>query len=156
MRRSQSFPPTFPKKSSCASVYSTLGDIFTEQEFNVHFRLGMPSCRFLRGPLARHSLIAPRKGTHNVAKEQSTPAKVKPAAPIDLYRVDWGLLRQQKLTLVNLQGNGCYNRQIGHDLQGILHLLDNIQDQAALALGERRVSTRITLRPSCRCVAAGT
>jgi hypothetical protein len=74
-----------------------------------------------------------------VAREQSTPTKTKQAVPIDLYRVDWGLLREQKLTLVNLRENGRYGRQMGQDLQGILHLLDNIQDQAALVLGELAV-----------------
>lgn len=52
-----------------------------------------------------------------------------------LKKIDWALLRQQKLTL-----NHVIDRFAGlpqeEDLCGILHLLDTLQDEAAKSVGE--------------------
>jgi hypothetical protein len=49
-----------------------------------------------------------------------------------LGRIDWGMLAQQKLSLVEVlqdQTNLITNKQ-REDLDGILHLLDHIMDEA--------------------------
>lgn len=51
---------------------------------------------------------------------------------IDLSAVDWNLLRQQKHALIQA-------RATSEPLAGLVHLLDNIQDQAAKILGEKAV-----------------
>ena len=43
--------------------------------------------------------------------------------------IDWALLRQQKLSL--LQAIEEAHPVIAQDLEGILHLIDHIQDEAA-------------------------
>ena len=56
---------------------------------------------------------------------------------IDLSHVDWHLLSRQKRSLVEFFGTqktGCKE-----DLQGLLHLLDYLQDEAAKKIGERAV-----------------
>jgi len=50
-------------------------------------------------------------------------------ASIDLSRVDWELLRQQKLSL--LFAIDTATPKTAEDLTGILHFLDLIQDEAA-------------------------
>ena len=55
---------------------------------------------------------------------------------INLDNVDWALLREQKewLDTMVFEGNGD-NETLGY-AEGLLSLLDEIQDQAALVLGE--------------------
>ena len=64
--------------------------------------------------------------------------------PINLGNVDWKMLRRQKESL--LRAISIVDRQISkkcqEDLQGILHLLDHIQDQATEQIGERVVFGR--------------
>jgi hypothetical protein len=57
---------------------------------------------------------------------------------VDLQEVDWVLLRQQKTTLVALT---CLPRMKAHEeyLEGLINLLDYIQDEAAEILGEEAV-----------------
>lgn len=56
----------------------------------------------------------------------------------DLSKVDWRLLRKQKLELLrqldHLHAKGLYRSE--KTLEGLLHLLDAMQDQAAESLGE--------------------
>jgi hypothetical protein len=56
---------------------------------------------------------------------------------IDLSHVDWHLLRRQKRSLVKLIGT--QKAQCTEDLQGLLHLVDYLQDEAAEKIGERAV-----------------
>jgi hypothetical protein len=52
-------------------------------------------------------------------------------------KIDWAMLRSQKLTLI--QVIGIYNTTaptVAEDLQGILHLIDAMQDEAAQHLGD--------------------
>lgn len=58
----------------------------------------------------------------------------KHAIYIDVTDVDWRLLRKQKAALVDAAGNSE-----SPFLQGLVHFLDDIQDQAALCIGETRV-----------------
>ena len=54
---------------------------------------------------------------------------------IDMTHMDWALLREQKLALVEvLNGKPC-QMPITENLEGILHTLDAIQDQASEQLG---------------------
>lgn len=57
---------------------------------------------------------------------------------INLNNVDWTLPRERKETLLDAIGTVDRNAQAEH-LQGLVHLLDNIQDQASEVLGEDRV-----------------
>jgi len=60
---------------------------------------------------------------------------------VDLGNVDWSLLRKQKLTLLKTAQRRTKTgatEAAGH-LRGLVHLLDNIQDQAAETLGEEVV-----------------
>ena len=70
----------------------------------------------------------------------ATPAGRKKLL-VDFGYVDWKLLRRQKESLLRVIG--IADMQVGkkcqEDLQGILHLLDHIQDQAAERIGERAV-----------------
>lgn len=50
------------------------------------------------------------------------------------HDIDWALLRSQKLTLI--QVIGVSPRGVAEDLQGILHLIDDVQDEAAQRLGD--------------------
>lgn len=62
---------------------------------------------------------------------------------IDVENVDFELLAKQKETLVEVifdMGKGKY----AEDLTGILHLLDDIQDQAATQIGEENVFGKLT------------
>jgi len=71
---------------------------------------------------------------------------MKPASVmIDLSKVDWPLLAAQKSTLVAIHEDRremiCYDdgeKEVDH-LSGLIDLLDDIQDQAAAALGEKKV-----------------
>lgn len=49
------------------------------------------------------------------------------------HDIDWALLRSQKLTLI--QVIGVSPPTVAEDLQGILHLIDALQDEAAKLLG---------------------
>lgn len=48
---------------------------------------------------------------------------------IENMTIDWALLRNQKLTLI--QTIGVSPPTVAEDLTGILHLIDYIQDEAA-------------------------
>lgn len=50
-----------------------------------------------------------------------------------LNSTNWALLRSQKLTLI--QVIGVSPPTVAEDLQGILHLIDAIQDEAAWHIG---------------------
>jgi hypothetical protein len=59
---------------------------------------------------------------------------------IDLTNVDWKLLCKQKETLAKLVCMGAgVNEEEREDLDGILALIDNIQDQAEDFLGSELV-----------------
>ena len=72
---------------------------------------------------------------------RATGQTAKKYIPVDLGNVDWKLLRRQKESL--LRAISVVDVHIGkscqQDLQGILHLLDHIQDQAAFQFGERPI-----------------
>ena len=53
---------------------------------------------------------------------------------VDLTNTDWKLLEEQKENLIVL----IENHHMG-ELNGLVHFLDNIQDQAAQQLGEETV-----------------
>lgn len=59
----------------------------------------------------------------------------------DLCGVDWKMLRRQKESLLRVIdiANVQVGKKCREDMQGILHLLDCIQDQAAEHIGERAV-----------------
>jgi hypothetical protein len=58
----------------------------------------------------------------------------------DLSRVDWILLRQQKADLLEaIEFYALHKPAVGEGLNGILHLIDHIQDEAAETLGEEAV-----------------
>jgi len=66
---------------------------------------------------------------------------------IDLCGVDWPLLRKQKRMLVTLiqESNRPLSSESARDLQGLLHLVDHLQDRAAEKLGEPAVFGPIEL-----------
>lgn len=59
--------------------------------------------------------------------------------PVVLRNVDWVALRQQKETLVRLASEGAISSGEAECLDGVVHLLDHLQDQAAEVLGEECV-----------------
>jgi hypothetical protein len=62
------------------------------------------------------------------------------AAYANLDQVDWEALRDQKGVLVGLAGDrGSITKEQQEALNGIIHLLDHIQDEAAIGLGEDTV-----------------
>jgi len=77
-----------------------------------------------------------------VQKEKFAPTQQKDEVVlVDLSGVHWGLLRQQKRILVQLLA-GCvspFTLRYHSMLQGIVHLLDHIQDEAAKSIGENHV-----------------
>ena len=69
-----------------------------------------------------------------------------------LEGVNWGLLQNQKLMLVRLYQNRNALKHLSattvdEALSGIVHLLDNIQDQAAEQLGEKAVFGDLVITP---------
>jgi len=60
---------------------------------------------------------------------------------VDLSRVDWDLLRRQKAILVNLAATAEHvtTRRDREAVEGIIELIDHIQDETAIALGEKAV-----------------
>lgn len=58
--------------------------------------------------------------------------------------VDWKLLRKQKARLLMVIGqeDERHNTESSTDLTGILHLVDHIQDEAALTIAESTVFGR--------------
>ncbi len=54
-----------------------------------------------------------------------------------IYEIDWALLRQQKQSL--LEAMESVHPSIAEDLDGILHLLDALQDEAASKYGSDAV-----------------
>lgn len=80
-----------------------------------------------------------------------TPISPK-RVPVLLENVDWVLLRKQKQGLVNFhhqaerdaaEGSGLASAYV-EVYAGLIHLLDQIQDQAALVLGEKAVFGDLT------------
>lgn len=66
------------------------------------------------------------------------PEYVKPVAPrtVDVFRdTDWALLREQKAGLLGLVGRAGISEPENQALQGVVHLIDALQDQAADVLG---------------------
>ena len=57
---------------------------------------------------------------------------------VDLSKVDWKMLRKQKIILDNLSYGRLEKEEVGA-LVGMVNLLDNIQDQAAEQIGEEKV-----------------
>jgi hypothetical protein len=59
---------------------------------------------------------------------------------VDVSGVDWKLLRWQKSILVKRSmGNAVGEIELEYALDGIVALIDDIQDQAAEFTGERKV-----------------
>jgi len=52
---------------------------------------------------------------------------------IKLDNVDWAILREQKQWLISLKGTGTITQELYR--KGLVHLLDEIQDQAAEQIG---------------------
>lgn len=55
---------------------------------------------------------------------------------VDLSKVDWSLLRIQKTQLIDIVGLEPEAEEMA---EGLLHLIDDIQDQAAKQLGEEAI-----------------
>lgn len=71
---------------------------------------------------------------------------MKKHVTVDLSKTDWKLLREQKATVLNLiEFDEFPNLRVGFKgtLQGIVNWIDNIQDQAAETLGEKKVFGRL-------------
>ena len=67
-------------------------------------------------------------------------AVTEPSVPEFLEKIDWKLLRKQKLTLLETiddmeKRNAEYYKDSIEDLTGILHLIDSLQDYAVDDLG---------------------
>ena len=60
---------------------------------------------------------------------------------VDVGRVDWDLLRKQKETLANLvfSKDHCISSHDQECIEGVMCLLDEIQDSAAKVLGDETV-----------------
>jgi hypothetical protein len=58
---------------------------------------------------------------------------------ISLNNIDWSLLREQKLWLIHCIDVMSYDNWKTENIEGVLALLDSIQDQAAEILGEEIV-----------------
>ena len=58
---------------------------------------------------------------------------------LDGSNIDWELLRQQKLKLVEMLMGGRVSLRRTDALEGVVSLLDDLQDQAAEQLGEAAV-----------------
>lgn len=58
---------------------------------------------------------------------------------ITLDNVDWQLLRTQKAELVDMCAGNVLETHEVNAVDGIIHFLDHIQDQAAKVLGEEQV-----------------
>lgn len=57
---------------------------------------------------------------------------------VDVSKVNWKLLRKQKLTLIELLNRKVSLKEKDH-IDGVLALVDHIQDHAAEQLGEVEV-----------------
>lgn len=58
---------------------------------------------------------------------------------VKLNNMDWALLREQKLALVTMMMGGAHSEEEKEALEGIVSLLDTIQDDAARQLGAEAV-----------------
>jgi hypothetical protein len=65
---------------------------------------------------------------------------------VDLTNTDWKLLRKQKKTLLEILDSSIFDVYTGKEqlkidehLAGLIHFLDDIQDQTAKQLGEKKV-----------------
>ena len=63
---------------------------------------------------------------------------MKPTIMIDVSDVDWRLLRKQKRALAS---EVAYEKG-SPELEGLLSFLDDVMDQAALCIGEKKVFGR--------------
>jgi hypothetical protein len=64
---------------------------------------------------------------------------MKASVTLTLENVDWEMLRNQKLTLVGLSGDGALTKNEADALDGVINFLDHVQDQGAKILGEETV-----------------
>ena len=65
---------------------------------------------------------------------------------IDLSKTNWKLLREQKINLLRLiEIDEFPNLRVGfkENIQGIVSWIDDIQDQAAEQIGEKKVFGRL-------------
>jgi hypothetical protein len=65
---------------------------------------------------------------------------------IDVSKTDWKLLREQKINLLRLiEIDEFPNLRVGfkESLQGVVSWIDDIQDQAAEQIGEKKVFGRL-------------
>lgn len=73
--------------------------------------------------------------------KRKTPTVATETISLDISRIDWAMLKSQKMSLVDtidsLEVLGLsYKRD---DLTGILNLIDFLQDKASESIGETRV-----------------
>ena len=87
-------------------------------------------------PNARRALHGFKKASPESGAAVESPASVP--LHVDVSRVDWRLLRRQKRILLNIAGS-VGTRHEREAIQGVVHLIDHIQDEAARALGEKPV-----------------
>lgn len=64
---------------------------------------------------------------------------MKHIVELDINTIDWAELEQQKLSLVKVAWDKTSPQHDAHHLEGILSLLDYIQDEAAKVLGDKVV-----------------
>ena len=78
---------------------------------------------------------------HKKGSRMDAAIKGRKKISIDLGNVDWKMLRRQKESLLRAIGIADVqtNKKFQEDLQGLLHLLDYVQDQAAKRIGEHAV-----------------
>ena len=63
---------------------------------------------------------------------------------VSVAKVDWTLLRKQKMTLIEQAMKlSKTDTSTAEDLDGIIHLIDDIQDQAETVLGAEEVFGQI-------------
>jgi hypothetical protein len=141
-------------------VYADLGDmgfiepvslgVFSRLRQALQWILDLPGCR--KDERDENVLARANEIERQIWRRLSTPAAQNAAAipparlAIDLSGVDWKLLRRQKESLVN--AISIVDVQIGKkcqtNLNGILHLLDHVQDEAAEQLGDAAIFGRST------------
>lgn len=62
---------------------------------------------------------------------------------VDVSKVNWKLLRKQKITLINLLNRRDVSLQQKDHIDGVLALIDHIGDRAAEQLGEKVIFGRL-------------
>jgi len=90
------------------------------------------------------SLIGEPDAQHRRDRMASLKKALAQRVVMDLSRVDWDLLRRQKTILVELAASPqrVTTRRDREAIEGVINLLDHIQDETAIALGERTVFGR--------------